>query len=197
MRGYIRNTEFKDPVTSEMKSLMNLRDVNDFWNWHEVNSLGGGVNSSLIEHLSICASTRTYAHNAQTRTSMHLRNHTIAPACKHQYLLFPMMLMDKEYGGAPVPANKSGTILLHNRLVGDIRCECELETDQGTSSYALASALTDALFVWHVTGWCNAEPQTGRATSSPKWLGLHPIAMAQSTGRVRISAPSSEAGRVK
>jgi len=126
LRGYIRNTEFKDPVTSEMKSLMNLRDVNDFWNWHEVflyaGSLGGCVKGSWIEHLSICASTHAYAHNAQLRTSMHLRNHTIAPTCKYQYLLFPMLLIDKEYGGTPVPANKSGTILLHNRLVGDLRC---------------------------------------------------------------------------
>jgi len=98
------------------------------------------------------------------------------------------MLIEKEYGGAPVPANKSGTILLHNRLVGDLRCKCEQETEQGTCSLALALALTDALFPWHVAEWCNAEPQTGRATSSQKWLRLYPIASAPSTGRVSMSA---------
>jgi hypothetical protein len=94
LRGYIRNTEFKDPVTSEMKSLMNLRDVNDFWNWHEVflcaGSLGGGVKGSWIEHLSMCASTHTHMHTtlnsvpACTYAITQLRAHANISICFSQ-----------------------------------------------------------------------------------------------------------------
>lgn len=36
LRRYIRDVHFRDPVTLELKTLMQLQTVDDFWNWHQL-----------------------------------------------------------------------------------------------------------------------------------------------------------------
>ena len=91
MRSYIRDTEFQDPVTSEMKSLRTLRTVQDFWNWHEVFPKTGCVCARACwrehgqgHHQILRARGAFSVNNAGTRAYIRVHTHTLArtrPRC--------------------------------------------------------------------------------------------------------------------